>query len=319
MSKPKFTDNPKSISEQVNLLASRRLDINRDTQHKLSHTNYYRLSPFWKHRLMSPKLFKENTDFDSIWNDYRNDRQLRLLIMDAVERIEVSFKTKLANTISIKTNSPFPQLDTSILAEGYPTIKPEGKYKTFLDKAKEETKRSTETFVKDFFNAYDETILPIWILVEILSFGTVSKYFEIFNTKVKKEIAKEYNLEKFVFEKWIHFLSIIRNMCCHHSRFWRKSLTWQPPKLKRNIYNWNPHTNFAKVFGIISILKYFMNIICPASRWHNDLYDFLDTIDNLNTLGFPQDWKDYKPFLELQPERLLTDEQQGVIWDKALD
>lgn len=294
MQKPNFTDLPKSFAQQVEILSERGMGISTDTEHRLSHTNYYRLGEFWKfYRIQSSKDFTDGTTFDTIWEDYRNDRRLRLLIMDAIERIEVSFKTKLANFLATKSNTPYPHLNPVYLK----CSSSNDEYKRFLQKTEEETKRSTEEFVKIFFKTYDETNLPIWMLVEVLSFGTVSRYYELLTSDIKKAIAKEYNLDKYVFGKWIHFLSIVRNMCCHHARFWRRKFGWKPPVLNRNVYeSWNPSMNFTEVYGLMCILKYFMCIIRPNSRWHNDVDSFIASVPNVENLGFPNDWDDFVPW-----------------------
>ncbi len=293
MPKPKFINSPKTFSEQSDILSARGLFVDERTEEKLSHTNYYRLSSFWSfYKQSDSKDFKIGTHFNTVWNDYRNDRQLRLLVINAIERIEVSFKTKLANTLSLIANSPFPHLDKQYLNN-----QSDSRYQTFLAKADEETNRSTEDFVTDFFKTYDEPFLPIWMLVEILSFGTVSKYYDILRSDIKKAIAKEYNLESYVFRNWLHFLSIARNMCCHHARFWRRKFNWKPPVLNRNIYSaWNPKMDFTEVYGLLCILKYFMNIIRPNSRWHEELDYYLQSLPDLSLLGFPENWKTFAPW-----------------------
>ena len=295
MTKPKFCNQPKKFSYQLALLKSRGMILDADAESCLSHANYYRLGEFWKYYYEgSSKIFNEGTAFSKIWDEYRNDRRLRFLILDAVERIEVSFKTKLANTISLEDGNPFAHTDKKYLKD--PTdIK--NAYSLFLQKAHDETTRSTEDFVEAFFDEFDEKELPIWMLVEILSFGTVSRYYEMLSDNLRKKIACEYNLDQYVFRKWLQFLSIVRNMCCHHARFWKRDFGWKPPVLKQNVYrNWNPSMDFTKVYGLLCILKYFMNIIRPDSRWHSDLDNFLSSIGDLTPLGFPNEWKIFVPW-----------------------
>lgn len=94
MPKPKFTDLPKSFAQQVEILSGRGMETSIDTEIRLSNTNYYRLGEFWKfYRKPYSKDFAEGTNFNTIWEDYRNDRRLRLLVMDAIERIEVQDET----------------------------------------------------------------------------------------------------------------------------------------------------------------------------------------------------------------------------------
>lgn len=68
----------------------------------LSHLNYYRLAAYWlpyeedhlTHR------FKPGTNFDLVVDHYVFDCGLRLLVMDAIERIEVSIRTQWAYHLS---------------------------------------------------------------------------------------------------------------------------------------------------------------------------------------------------------------------------
>lgn len=84
-----------SLLAQVKLLKSRGLIINDDQRviRYLEHIGYYRLSaymiPFYNDKKVHQ--FKESTSFDDLLNLYIYDRKLRLLLLEAIERIEVSF------------------------------------------------------------------------------------------------------------------------------------------------------------------------------------------------------------------------------------
>ena len=88
-----FTKPAMTFDEQVELLESRGMVVgNTDrAKHYLSHLNYYRLAAYWPpfEETHSPHKFKTETRFDTVLEHYIFDRELRLLVMDAIERIEV--------------------------------------------------------------------------------------------------------------------------------------------------------------------------------------------------------------------------------------
>lgn len=99
-----FDKPPISFEEQLELLISRGLVVN-DTDkvlHYISQINYYRLAayslPFEETR--NPHKFIEGTTFNKILDHYLFDRELRLHLLDAIERIEISFRTQWAYHIS---------------------------------------------------------------------------------------------------------------------------------------------------------------------------------------------------------------------------
>ena len=91
-----FIKPPTSYQQQIDLLIARGISIENHDRARcfLSHLNYYRLSAYWLpfEREHANHQFKPGTTFDSVVEHYDFDRELRLLIMDAIERFEVSLK-----------------------------------------------------------------------------------------------------------------------------------------------------------------------------------------------------------------------------------
>ena len=88
-----------SFEQQAMLLSERGLIIENDTVHYLQHLNYYRLSGYWIpfQEYNKTHRFKPNVRFSDILNLYRFDRELRLLLLDAIEKIEISIRTQWAH------------------------------------------------------------------------------------------------------------------------------------------------------------------------------------------------------------------------------
>lgn len=87
-----------TIQQQVEILSNRGLITDDGAEHYLKHLNYYRLSGYWLPFQIDTKehLFKPNTNFSDVLNLYIFDREFRLLLLDAIERIEVSVRTHWA-------------------------------------------------------------------------------------------------------------------------------------------------------------------------------------------------------------------------------
>lgn len=114
MKLPAYTKKPISYGEQAALLISRGMSGDVDfIEEKLRTVNYYRLSAYWfgaweiNEDGTHKDIFKAGTNFETVWERYTFDRRLRLCIMDAIERIEVDFKTTFVNVLTLKTGDPF--------------------------------------------------------------------------------------------------------------------------------------------------------------------------------------------------------------------
>jgi len=94
----RYTKCPLTIKEQVDLLLKRGMTGDRDLMiRQLTVVNYYRLSGYC-HTFREPgaETFHPGTTFELVWKTYAFDRRLRLLVMDALERIEVAVGSLLA-------------------------------------------------------------------------------------------------------------------------------------------------------------------------------------------------------------------------------
>ncbi len=107
-SKRTFTKKAASLDEQINLLKSRGLSIKDEAQAKfyLKNIGYYRLSayelPFQRgDHSETHHQFLPDTTFEQVLELYTFDRKLRLLVMDALERIEIAIKSFIINEMCI--------------------------------------------------------------------------------------------------------------------------------------------------------------------------------------------------------------------------
>jgi len=94
----RYTKPSLSYEQQADLLIGRGLVADRETLiMRLKTVNYYRLSGYIYPFRESDTLIKAGTTLDKVWRHYTFDRQLRILMMDAIERVEAAIRAELAH------------------------------------------------------------------------------------------------------------------------------------------------------------------------------------------------------------------------------
>lgn len=153
--KPAYT-----IADQIALLKNRGM-LFRDEQkaHRLlENISYYRLKGYWWDMQADSSLhtLKSNTFFEDIIDRYNFDRDLRLILFDAIERIEIALRTKMIYNLSISYGGLW-YLDPALFENT--TLKlPGGIVKTVhqntVDELQREFHRSQEVFIQDHRKRY---------------------------------------------------------------------------------------------------------------------------------------------------------------------
>ena len=290
----KFSKPATTLDQQIDLLIERGMHIpDRDyARHYLTHLNYYRLGAYWLpfEADHATHTFKPNTHFDDIVSLYVFDRELRLLVMDAIERLEVSIRTQWAYQLAHR-HGPHAYLESTI-------FKNNDVHQRCLAKLKEELNRSKEVFVSHYKNNYTAPALPpIWAAVEVMSLGQLSKWVSSLSKgQDRQAIAKNYGLDEIVLTSFLHHLTIVRNICAHHGRLWNRRFGFQiklPRKPKQLQQSLNmSHTKY--LYNTLAILEYMMNTISPDHHWKARLISLLEKhpIAQPQAMGFPKDWQE---------------------------
>lgn len=219
---------PTTFSEQVELLKKKNLEVEDSefAEETLKRINYYRLSAYML-TLKKDNEFIEGTTFNQLVAIYEVDCKLRHLLMGALENIEIAFRTHM----------------TYLIAHKYGTLGFENK-ENFLDETRHAEfftelnkafaiRRTGELFIEHHYRKYSGKF-PVWVAMEVTSFGTLSKLYKNLKEEDKKEIAKTYyNLPYTYVESWLRTLSNVRNVCAHFGRIYNKNLTFRPALFKK--------------------------------------------------------------------------------------
>ena len=183
------------IADQIALLQRRGMAINdvRSATHYLQHLSYYRLRAYWltfevPSATIGDHQFRAGTTFEQIIDLYSFDRDLRLLVLSGIERIEVSFRGVWAHRLAT-VYGPHGYLNDAIYSS----------QKTFVKQANNfirEVEQSKETFIKHYCGKYTNPELPpVWAAAELLSLGSLSKWIELLKHRADRvAIATTYSL-----------------------------------------------------------------------------------------------------------------------------
>jgi len=296
----KYNKPPKTYQEQLNLLVSRGMKVDNPNRalHYLSHLNYYRLAAYWlpfeadhaTHR------FKPGTSFDQVLESYLFDKQLRLLIMDAIERFEVSLRAKWAYHLAHQYKNPHAHLDATIFQKLTKT--PKWDHAENVAELKDSVRESSEVFIRHLITKYEEELPPIWAICEVMTFGQLSRWFaNVAKSSDRNVIARTYDYDEVYFVSFIHHLTIVRNFTAHHARVWNRefSITWKLPLSKPiGVVGSLNRLDGRRIYNTLATLACLTDIINPGNHWKKRLSDLINVYPSVQIryMGFPDNWRD---------------------------
>lgn len=109
---------PRNIEEQIRLLRGKGMDFSDnegcEAKECFSRISYFRLKYYWRDLLDTEGYFIKGITFSDVIRRYDFDHQLRLILFDAIEIIEVALRSKVINHMSQATNNGLWYLDSSL-------------------------------------------------------------------------------------------------------------------------------------------------------------------------------------------------------------
>lgn len=303
----------KSFSEQLELLKERGLQVDNEAAalDYLDRIGYYRLSGYWysfrKLEITQDKsgklssfrqdTFIEGSHFQDAVKLYVFDKKLRLLALDALERIELAIRVDIAYLLG---NEDTYAHEKSDIFHGNFAKKIDKKGRTqhqyWLDKyAQHEYRARREPFVSHYKNKYGR--LPIWVAIEIWDFGLLSKIYSGLQYKHREQIARKYEAPSGKdFAGWLRGLNFVRNVSAHHSRLWNINVLERARLPKEDDY-WK-RLNNARPFFYFCLMQKFMRVICQNSKWSERFSLLLDEFPQVSSgavklrdFGLLDDWE----------------------------
>lgn len=304
-----------SVAEQVELLRTRGMEISDSggTANWLRVIGYYRLSGYWyPYRLLADgerqDRFVPATSFDQVIGLYDFDRRLRLLMLEALERVEIAMRFCVGYTLGRR--GAYAHLDPAALDRRFSASGPNrhNEHTVWLEAVRSRQRKSREDFVAHFRNKYDGR-LPTWVVTEILDFGHLSVLYQGLTRKDRDEIAESLQVcdrrghgNGRALANWMRALTYLRNVCAHHARLWNRNLDLQiapshlldiPPLAHLHHVGNIP---IARLFGPLCVVAFMLNQITPADGTIAGIAgliakDLPPTGRRPTEMGFPADWE----------------------------
>lgn len=261
--------------------------------HFLKNVSYYRLKGYWwDQQLDTSHNLKPGTYFEDIISRYNFDRHLRLILFDAIERIEIALRTKMIYHLSISYGGLW-YMNSSLFNDP-------SRHLILIGELQKEFNRSQEVFIKDQRNRFPHDAADAWKIMEVASMGTLSKIYKNLSPQLpeKAAIAREMGLNLHSeLSSWLEAISYVRNIIAHHSRLWSRNMVKTPIAQIRNpISPWFSQpllpVQSKKPFLIISSMLYLCNEVTPGHQIKTKLQDLfsLNPTIPIYKLGFLNDW-----------------------------
>lgn len=304
-----FTKPAIDLQGQAIVLASRGLvfeDWAAANTH-LEHIGYYRLTGYlFPFRVGGSGIdkdnFKPNTTFEAVHERYIFDRRLRLLVLGAIEKIEIAVRAAISNSIATR-NGPHWYMNKRNFAKpnwySAPYFSIDHWHEQFLNQLRKQIGHDAEqrrdVFIKHYYETYSTPEMPpCWMVFEAASFGPISQCVKFLKHPEYEELCDKFVLTHKNLSSWLHSISYIRNLCAHHSRLWNRTFTIKPaiPTKYRNEFVGGNEKIYASLLTIQILLKH----VWQTNSWAEDVRDLINrhpTIP-LSSMGFPENWQSYK-------------------------
>jgi len=238
----------KTIEEQIDILKSRKLDTKDYSKSKeiLENNNYYYLINGYKDifidKCTKEEVFIEKSSLNEIYSLYEFDREIRHIFLEYILLIERRIDTYIAYEFSKQYGHK-----NYLIPENFNNINKNKKLiEKFINDINLEIShqyKNNNKMVVHYLDIYN--YIPLWVLIRILSFGKVSKFYSFMKPKEQNNVSRKFNIKSEVLRIYLINLSNVRNICAHNEKLYdirlklkiatnRNHYILKIPKLKNN-------------------------------------------------------------------------------------
>jgi abortive infection bacteriophage resistance protein len=268
----KMTKKATTVDQQIEILRERGMNFDMEIEKVkeiLLDIGYYRLGFYWNPFEIDPNHnFISGTKFSDVVALYYLDFDLRRLLTNYLNRIEINFRTKLVYLMSNQyPNTPTWFISSHIVSASYIRDFDIIVYNQKFINNNKPIKKHHQKYINDRY-------APAWKTIEFFTFGNI---FTLYNSLIleadKKCIVKEYDINRLdTFVKLVSVLVFARNSCAHGTALFDINL---PKSLPKMVFM-NITQNYNNLDSMIKIIRYFIGIISK-----NRMQDFDKEIDDI--------------------------------------
>lgn len=276
-----------TFEQQLELLERRGMTVTDRSRalRALQHVSYYRLSAYWYPYRSGKDGFEPSATFEGALRLYEFDRRLRLLALDAIERVEVNVRTRVTYALA-HAYGAFAHEDAATFDSSF------GHTRWFAD-VRKEIARASESFLDHYKTSYAGwPRIPIWMASEVMSLRTLSLMFSGMRTKEQEHVVFGWGIHRSVATSWLHTLTYVRNVCAHHGRLWNRELSIRP-QVPKHDPAWMTVSN-RRIYGVLCVLRQLTSSDLGGELWATSARKLLIEFEGeprwQNAMGVPRDW-----------------------------
>ena len=262
---------------------------------------YYRLSAYWLFFEEPPApgetrshRFRPGSSFEQVIELYNRDRLIRLLVIDAIERIGIAARSAWVQEMSIK-HGPHCYLNPQLFKPGF-------NHQEQLEQLRGQLQQSNETFVIHYRQTYsDPELPPIWAMTELISLGTLRAWIAASELEGKTKVARSLGMPSAqVLNGVLHSLNLLRNISAHHGRLWNRLIVKRLPKIKKvqsllvmEEVDGEGAQPSKKLYNYLVVMAIIVRKVAPLTTWPSRMADVISSmpLDQQEAMGCPVGWQ----------------------------
>ena len=245
---------PLTFEQQVQRLIDHKMDVSDIVlaRRVLSEVNYYRFSGYaLQYRDQeNPDDYIIGTKFEDVWRLYQFDNELRCILKSNLDIIELYARTQISYGFSLSKCLVAPHDQHYEALNFYNKDSHDSIIISSLSREKENNKDAL--FVVHHAEKYNGK-MPLWVIVELLSFTNLSKLYSSMYFNEQDVIAKNMGTASVTLKNHLHCMANLRNKVAHAGRLY--NATYNPPViLGRSFLQRNPDISPDTLFSYLVVL-----------------------------------------------------------------
>lgn len=265
----------------------------------LKRVNYYRFTDYALQFRKNPSNsdYIEGTKFETVYHLYKVDEILRDTFRRYIEKAEVYYRTQIAYGFSITkcTKAPYDQhYDENNFYN-------KRGYKEVMDSFSREKNYYKDSLIVKHHKVKYSSKMPLWVIVELMSFSNISKLYSSMYYSEKEVIAKMVGIGRDTLENHLHCLSVLRNKCAHAARMYNTAFN-PPARFTTSFLKKHPEIKNNSLFAYTLVLLKRL----PDEESKRSLVKTVKTVIDeyrndidLGLIGFPEN------YMEIMENNLL--------------
>ena len=165
-------------------------------------------------------------------------------------------------------------------------------YKEIMESFKKEKNYYKDSLIVKHHKAKYDSKMPLWVIVELMSFSNTSKLYSSMYISEKEKIADAVGVSYATLENHLHCLAVLRNKCAHAARLYNTQFN-PPARFTKQFLKKYPEVKnnslFAYVLVLLKRLPDEKTKMAMLDAVQAVIEEYQDDVD-LSLIGFPENY-----------------------------